>query len=226
MDRVEPEARPRERVARLARARATGPSAATWSRQARSIIARRRGPPGSGMTMQPVSSTTPGTASWVMRRAMTSRSSGAQARTATACGRSHEASSAARFDRFRVELLREESSEQRPPAPLALAGRRLLRLRVALDRARGQLVDVGEDRVGQVAQDIRRRGPRAGPRPRCAARRRARRPGTPPAARRGCGPGASRPRRAGRRPRGSWRAGCPGPRSGPRSSAAPPRRRA
>ena len=87
-----------------------------------------------------------------------------------------------------------------------------LGLGVALDRVGGELVDVGEDRLGEQAQLL---GIEAGTpcrQPRSAARRLGRRPGRRPAGSRGCGPGAARRGRARRRPRARRRGRASGSR--------------
>ena len=90
-----------------------------------------------------------------------------------------------------------------------------LRLGIALDRVGGELVDVGEDRLGEQAQllGVEPGAPRRPPR--SAARPPAPRPGRRPAASRGSGPGAARRGRGRRRPRGP----TPRPPSGSRIRA-------
>ena len=48
----------------------------------------------------------------------------------------------------------EQGGDELSPLPVTLAGQLRLRLRVSLDRLRGQLVDVGEDRLGEPRADL------------------------------------------------------------------------
>ena len=100
-----------------------------------------------------------------------------------------------------------------------------LRLGVALDRVGRELVDVGEDRLGQRVQHLGLEARRCGRRRRGGARRPARRPGRRTAASRGSGPGAARRGRGRRRRRGPARARRRGRGPGRRTGSAPRRRR-
>ena len=112
--------------------------------------------------------------------------------------------------RRRLEQVVREPLEQslaHPPGRVQLVG-------VAGHAGRGQLVDVGEDQLGEAGQGVGRRPRCAPPSPTSPARRPARRSGTPPAARRPTGRCGPRRGRAGRRPRPPARPGCGGPRRG------------
>ncbi len=115
----------------------------------------------------------------------------------------------------------EEQGEQLAAAALALALLLALGLRVALDRVRRELVDVGEDRLGEQAELLRIRAPapRGGARP--GARRPARPPGRRTGAHRASAPRGARPGPAPHIRRVRARARPPGRESAPRTGAAP-----
>ena len=188
--------------------------------------ARRPGPSGSGTTRQATPSTTPARTSAGSRRGAASV---AERDDASARGSGQPASSAARSSTARSGCGSPTKHRQQPRAPaLDLARRGGLGGDEALDGHRGDLVQVGEQRVGEHAD---RRGLGAWPRsrpPRSASTRRARRGGSRPAARRASARSGTSARRPRRTARGRRRPSAGAARSRPRSRAArrrPPGRR-
>ena len=200
-----------------------GPSAARRPPARRAISAARPGPSGSGITAQPVAlERAPTSASAGRRRAIRSSSLlGARQRR----GRAREAPAGRRGRRPHVGLVRgrvaQQQHDQLALAPAALALEPRARLGVALHRVGRQLLDVGEDRLGQQAQhlgvDVRPARRVGHPPPGDPGAR----PGRRTAASRACGPGAARRARAPRTPRGPVRARPRGCGSARRTGAAP-----
>ncbi len=166
---------------------------------ARSISARRPGPSGSGITMHPTPSTEDASASGGSRRASSSssllraRQSGSAAREAPTSRRG----GSTQLRRFGGRVSQEHGYQLPPPAA-AFALEPRAGLRVPLHRVGRELLDVGEDRLGQQAQQLGiepgAAGRRGHPPPRHARARHGRRT----AAHRASGPGAA-PRRRGPR---------------------------
>ena len=130
-----------------------GPSTAVTLAQARTSCSRRPGPAGSGTSAQPTPSSRVVSVSAGRRRATRSRSASPQARVATLRGRlqSGRARGGAQLALLGRRLAHQQR-DQLVPATLALALAARARLGVALHGVRGDLVDVGEDRLGQQAQ--------------------------------------------------------------------------
>ncbi len=131
---------------------AAGPTAAVAVPTARPSSCSRLGVAAPGTSAHPIPSTAPTRASVESRRPTRPSSGSGIASGAADRGSRQPAAWAARADlgvaRGRVP---QEQGEELAAAALALALLLALRLGVALDRVGGELVDVGEDRLGEEA---------------------------------------------------------------------------
>ncbi len=198
-----------------------GPSATGWSSAADSSRRRQPGASGSGITTSAAPAASAPIAPSPSRRAKRAAIESSSASPGSPCS-AVAATSAATPPRGASSRRRPrpcgsppgsgaapaQQPHEPPPAALALAGRGALLLGVALGRLRGQLVDVGEDRLAERVDASAAARPRPRPR-RTAARRAGRRRGRRRAARRASGRRGTRRGRGRRRCARSRRAGAP-----------------